>query len=139
MSSFEIIFCPDCGLFYMKDVDKKTKQEKYTYMDSTDFSEVEAKNIAGDLYQCGDCGTVFELDEKSVNKTKSFFKWFRGSHLSNMKREAFIVEFINAFGVEPTEEQLKAFIDYMTERTNDVSVLFETQQNTNISVQEKQK
>ena len=119
---YDIIYCPDCELFYMSGLNQKTKEQEYTYVESDTAAEIVAKKLADNIYQCADCGTVFEIDRKSpVTNTKSILGRPRGANLERLDKKVFLDEFVLAFKTEPTEKQLNDFMAYMMGKSNDVS------------------
>lgn len=118
MENLDVVFCPDCGIYYLKMKDVKTKEEKYSYAD--DFSEFDAKKILDDVYQCAECGALYQIDPHSADNSKNLIRRFNIVS-PEMNLEFFAVEFESVFGCEPTVEQLQAFVDYSTHKTNDIS------------------
>jgi DNA-directed RNA polymerase subunit RPC12/RpoP len=119
MEDLSVVFCPDCGIYYLKEKDQKTGEERYAYAD--DFVEISAKKIDDNIYQCADCGALFELDPHTFENSKLL--------LNRTPRYSEKITFdarewnkLFDFDISKVSSRTgEAFFDYLARVSNDVS------------------
>ena len=130
MEDLNVVFCPDCGIFYLKEKDQKAGETRYAYAD--DFVEETATKVDENIYQCAECGALFELDPHTADNSKLVVNR-NPRHAKQMtideQVEIDVNEWKKLFGenieyvpIEATEK----FFNYMSRVSNDVSWYDET-------------
>ena len=121
MKKVNVVFCPDCEIFYMPEINEKTGKESYVYVDSDTASETHAKKINDEILQCPDCGAVFLIDENTAFNSKPVLVRPHFGLVRDFNKKMFYDEFVSAYNVSPTEKQLNSYISYMMGKSIDVS------------------
>lgn len=140
MEDIEIVICPDCELFYILNKDSNTGEKVYSYVDNKTGVEIRAKKIKENIYQCLECGAVFELDINSFCNTKTILVRPYANLINQFKVRDFFNEFVLSYKTRPTKKQLASYIDYLTGKSDDVSQFINIvlSKNNELEVQQKQ-